>query len=148
MFEPSNLNYYSTYYESWLEQQINLLQQGDFKNLDIPGLIEELEFMGRSQKKALQSFLSVMLMHLLKIQYQPEKQTNSWKYTINNCRREIKELIALRPSLKPELPNFIELAYFKAVKDAALESGLSTATFPALNPYSLEQILDDTFFGI
>ena len=83
-----NKTLYDQDYYLWLEHTTQLLKQGKFSGVDIPNLIDEIEGMGKSQKQALKSNLRVVLMHLLKYQYQPEKRSNSWKYSIRehkNC---------------------------------------------------------------
>ena len=77
----------------WLEKTVNLLRTENFLELDRDNLIEELESMGRSDKRAIESNLRVLLMHLLKYQYQPERRSNSWLSTIIEHRIRIsKEL--------------------------------------------------------
>ena len=66
-------NLYDKDYYLWLEETIQLLQEGRLTDLDIFNLIEEIKDMGRSEKNALESNLIVLLMHLLKWKYQPEE---------------------------------------------------------------------------
>jgi len=83
----------------WLQTTINLLKEGKFSEIDLENLLEELESMGRSDKNALKSNLRVLLMHLLKYKYQPEKRTNSWVYTIREHRKRIRDTFKTSPSL-------------------------------------------------
>ena len=83
-----------------------LLREHQLSELDIPHLIEEIEDMERSEKRAVESNLVVILMHLLKYQYQPQKRSNSWKGSIREHRRRLRKLLEDSPSLKP---------YFQAV---------------------------------
>jgi hypothetical protein len=85
-------------------------------------------------------------MHLLKWQFQPEKRTNSWKYTIIEHRRRILEQLEYSPSLKNYLSSNFDLTYQKACKDASLETNLPVNTFPDRSPYSVEQVLDEDWF--
>lgn len=73
---------YDRDYYLWLKTTSQLLRDRQLERIDLEHLAEELEDMGKRQKRAIESNLEILLMHLLKYQYQPEKQTNSWRYTI------------------------------------------------------------------
>jgi hypothetical protein len=91
---------YSQDYYLWLETSASLLKQGKFSDLDVFNLVEEIEDMGRSEKRSIYSNLKILLLHLLKYQYQPEKRSNSWKYSIVEHRQTIKKAFQDSPSLK------------------------------------------------
>ncbi|RIK43384.1 MAG: DUF29 domain-containing protein [Chloroflexi bacterium] len=137
---------YDTDFYAWTQQQANLLRQGELAKLDIEHLIEEIEDMGMSQRRALSSRLQVLISHLLKWQHQPDKRSPSWEATIHIQRSEIVDLLADNPSLRPQLNAFIERAYPKARQAARGETRLPLETFPAVCPYDPEQILDADFF--
>jgi hypothetical protein len=101
--------------------------------------------MGKSQKHALESNLIVILMNLLKYQYQPEKRYNSWRYTIREHRRRVLTSLKDSPSLKPYLAEIFDNCYDYAMKEAADETGLSLDIFPSKSSFSLEDILDFDF---
>ena len=101
-------NLYDKDYYLWLEETIQLLQEGRLTDLDIFNLIEEIKDMGRSEKNALESNLIVLLMHLLKWKYQPEEQSGSWRGSIREHRRRILKAFKNSPSLK---------SYFEVVFD-------------------------------
>ena len=131
---------------AWAAHNANLLRKGQFKDLDIEHLIEELDDMGKSEKRGIYSHQKVLLMHLLKWQFQPTKQTSSWRYTIRNARRELKYLIDDNPSLK-NLPHVkLQSAYKDAVIMAGGETGLDEREFPFVCPYTVEQLLDEEWF--
>ena len=94
---------YDTDFYSWTQQQANLLKTGRFLDADLENIIEEIESMGRSEKRELESRLTVLLQHLLKWQYQPERRGKSWELTIRNQRRAIALHLKKVPSLKPNL---------------------------------------------
>ena len=73
---------YETDYALWLEETAQHLRNGELDRLDIKNLLEEIEAMGRSDRRAIRRNLEQLLMHLLKWHYQPQKLTNSWKYSI------------------------------------------------------------------
>ena len=126
----------------WLENTAQLLKNGRLSELDIPNLIEEIEAMGRSEKRAVYSNLKVLLQHLLKYRYQPEKRSKSWKATIREHRQRIKRLFKDSPSLKNYFREIITESYQDASKLAADETGLAVDTFPVELPFTVEEILD------
>ena len=134
--------YHQDFY-AWTQQQAALLQTEELEKLDLPNLIEEIEAMGKSQRKEVRSRLTVLLMHLLKWQFQPEHQSRSWANTIRTQRREIDLELEDSPSLRREVPEMIGKAYPRARSAAIEETGaLSSSAFPATCPWSVEQILD------
>ena len=135
---------YRTDFYAWTKQQAALIQAEELEKLDLPNLAEELESMGASQRNALMSRLKVLLMHLLKWRYQPEKNTGpSWQNTIDEQRSEISDLLEDNPSLGPEVPEQFAKAYPRARRDAAKETKLPLSTFPVDCPWTVEQVLDD-----
>lgn len=129
----------------WVEEQARLLRAQQFSSLDLPNLIEEIEAMARSNRRELRSRLTVLLAHLLKCQYQAEKKSSGWLGTIHTQRAEIADLLSDSPSLDHEVMHYADSNYAAARKLASIETGLSSEDFPAQNPYSKEQILDDEF---
>ena len=133
-------NLYSTDFNLWIEQTIAALKSGDLQALDLDNLIEEIEAMTRSDKREIFNRLKVLIMHLLKCQYQ--KKTNSWIKTINEQRDQIELVLADSPSLRPYLTSKLEECYKKAKRDAITETKLTPDTFPTNCPFTEEQILD------
>lgn len=121
------------------------LQQKRFMDLDIENLVEEIESLSRSDKRALRSYLRVLLMHLLKWQYRAGSRSRSWQVSIRNTRREIGELIVDSPGLKPYAPEVLETFYQNSRGDAADETGLSVEVFPVQCPFSIEEVLNVNF---
>lgn len=129
----------------WFEHQIVLLRQRRFTELDLENLIEELESIVKHERRALESRLEVLLMHLLKCQFQPEHMSNSWMRTLYEQRRRIERVLKDSPSLVPRLWDVVEEAFPHAVQLAAFETGLAPTHFPQKNPYTLEQLRDPLF---
>lgn len=126
----------------WTKSQCNLLKTGQLEELDINNLIEEIESLGKNDKRALKSQLTRLLMHLLKQEYQPEKQTDShsWTNSLVEAERAIKYLLEDSPSLKNELKKMLKSSYEDARQDAAKETGMSINKFPKECPYKLEML--------
>ncbi|YAF94337.1 MAG: DUF29 domain-containing protein [Nodularia sp. CChRGM 3473] len=145
-----NKNEYSSFYEQnyhlWLEQMAFLLKNKNFSELDLDNLIHEIESMGRSEKNALRSNLRVLLMHLLKYKFQPQKRSNSWLYTIYEHRLRLQESFLDSPSLKGYFMEVLAICYQHARNEAAIETGLPHAMFPTECPFSVDEILDADFF--
>jgi Domain of unknown function DUF29 len=134
-------------YQQWLEETIQLLHDRSFDLLDLENLIEELEDMGKGSRREVFNRLVVLLIHLLKWKYQPEKQSNSWLSTINEQRRQLFILFKDSPSLqKNYLPTIFSEAYPMASKLASKETNLPLSTFPKTCPFTETQIFDFDFF--
>lgn len=129
----------------WLEKTARLLQNRQFDQLDIPNLIEEMEDMGKSQKHALESNLTVILMHLLKYKYQPDSRSNSWKATIREHRSRLRRAFRDSPSLKPYFTLVFDECYQDARGLATDETGLPGETFPAKSPFTTDETLDPEY---
>lgn len=128
----------------WTKMQAKHLKNLDFSHLDISHLIEEIESLGRSERRTLESYLEILLMHMLKVTYQPKKHTKSWDLSIKNSRQKFKKVLKQNPSLKPKLPDILTDAYESARLDAAVDTGLDETAFPVSCPWSLEEILNQS----
>jgi hypothetical protein len=142
---PPTSNYESDFY-AWAMNNARLLRDNRLSEADIDHIAEELESMGRSEKRALVNRLAVLLAHLLKWQYQPARRGTSWRNTILTQRLDIQELLDDSPSLRHEIEDRVAAAYEKAVLAAEGETGIERKRFPESCPYDLEQILDRGFF--
>ena len=129
----------------WIQTTVQQLKENKLNEIDIPNLIEEIESMGRSEKRELKSRLIVLLMHLLKWHYQPEKRSESWRSTITEQRICIEGLLEDSPSLKPLLSEVFENCYQKARLKASDETGIKLNFFPKESPFSLEETLESSY---
>ena len=130
----------------WTQQQAKLLRSRKFDEIDLDYLIEEVESMGISELRELESRLTVLLMHLLKWQYQANFQTRSQILTIKEQRRRIVKRIQQSHSLKSKLNEVIADAYDLARGDAADVAGLPESDFPTKCPWKYTQIVDMEFW--
>ncbi|MFM6192228.1 MAG: DUF29 domain-containing protein [Planktothrix sp.] len=140
-----NSSLYEEDYHLWLMNTIHQLQQGKLAEVDLINLIEELEAMVRSEKKAIRSNLRILLMHLLKYKYQSEKRTNSWLFTIREHRKRLRDDFKNSPSLKRYFREVFEECYQDARELAADETGLTIDTFPVESPFSQEETLNPDY---
>ena len=130
----------------WIQTTAQQLKEGKFNEIDLPNLIEEIESMGRSEKRELKNRLIVLLMHLLKWQYQPEKRSESWRSTITEQRICIEGLLEDSPSLQPLISEVFNDCYQKARLKASDETGIELKFFPKESPFTLEETLQVSFF--
>lgn len=136
---------YDEDFNGWIQQTVDLLKARRFEELDVDNLIEELESMSKRDKREILSRLKVLLMHLLKWQYQPSRRTASWETTIRNHRDEIAQILQDSPSLASYPAAVLAQAYVSARKNAASETGLTIATFPEICPFAIAEVLDEAF---
>ena len=137
---------YELDFYAWANEQAALLRAGKLSQADIEHIAEEIESMGKTEKRELISRLTVLLAHLLKWQYQPVRRGASWEVTIVNQRLDITTHLQDNPSLKSQLSEAIANAYRKARGEAYAETALPKATFPAECPWTFEQMIDETFW--
>ena len=129
---------------AWTQEQAHLLKTGQLHQIDWQNIAEEIEDMGRSEKRQLESRLEVLIMHLLKWQFQPSLRSRSWQLTIKEQRLRLEKLLQENPSLQSNLSEVIEKVYPLAALSAERETGLSL--FPETCLYNLTEILSAEFF--
>jgi hypothetical protein len=137
---------YGQDFYAWIKQQAEMLRSGDVEVIDRENIAEELESMGNSQRHALGSELQKVMLHMLKLQLQPARRTRSWILSIFNGRNAIADLLEISPSLRRELETMFEKHYPRAVKAAAIQTGIALRRLPKVPPFSLAQVLGDDPF--
>jgi len=137
---------YETDFYGWIQNQVGILRARNLADLDVDNLIEEIESMGKSQKRALTSRLEVLFMHLLKWQFQPALKGPRWRFTIEEQRVRIVEHLDENPSLKSAIPACVEVAYRHAKRLAARKTGIDETQFPVQCPWTFEQTLNPDFW--
>jgi hypothetical protein len=141
----ASLPLYETDFYAWTQEQVSLLQTQQWEQLDTINLIEEIETLGRKERQELRNRLGLLLGHLLKWQFQPEKRSSSWLGTIREQRVQIKLLLEDSPSLKPYLEQCFLVAYELGLALAIRETQLGDPVFPEQCPYTLDQALNSEF---
>ena len=137
---------YDRDFYAWANEQAGLLRAGKLTQADIEHIAEEIESMGKSEKRELVNRLSVLLMHLLKWQFQPSTRGTSWRLTIEEQRDRLADHLADNPSLKATLHASIASGYRLAVLGAARETGLDRSIFPTACPWSFDQMMAEDFW--
>lgn len=131
---------------AWANEQAGLLRAGRLAEADIAHIADEIESMGKSEKRELVNRLTVLLLHLLKWQFQAALRSHSWRNSIRVQRISLDSLIRDNPSLMSVRPNAVAEAYRIARIEAEGETGIPEATFPPVCPWSFGQIIADDFW--
>lgn len=141
------ISYEDDFY-GWSMQNAFFLKTGQLEDLDIMNLVEEIESMGRSEKRELIHRMTCLITHILKWTYQHNLRSTSWKLTIKEQRRQCRKLMEESPSLgnKQNIAEILKVAYEDALFEAMNQTGLNGTTFPPKCRYKFEQILDDEFY--
>ena len=142
---PRNAAGYEEDFYAWTVEQSRLLRSGELSAIDAVNIAEEIESMGRSDRRELKSRLIVLLMHLSKWRHQPAARSRSWSATIDEQRLQIEGVLAESPSLRPMLAAMLPEAYAIARARAIAETGLADAVFPEACPFSQDDVLSRTF---
>lgn len=137
---------YETDTYSWAMQQAKALRERSHNALDWDNLAEEIESLGRSEARELESRLAVLLMHLLKWIEQPGFRSASWEATIRLQRLEVAKVLAQNPGLRPKLAEAFAAAYRAARMNAAAETGLGLKRFPEAAPFTLDEAMTEEFW--
>lgn len=132
---------YLTDFNSWLDQTVQLLREQRWHEIDVAHLIEEIEDLGKSERRGIVSQLTRLLLHLLKWQYQPQRRSDSWLDSITDARTQIELAIEDSPSLKNYPAEQLEESYQRARRQAAKQTNIDISVFPNACPYSLELVL-------
>lgn len=131
---------------AWALANAALLRAGRFSEIDADHLAEELEDLGKSERRALCSHIRILVLHLLKWELQPGLRGASWRLSIQNARREIEIILEDSPSLKASASLCLQKEYPWARRNAVIETGLREEHFPSTSPYTVEQVLDPHYW--
>lgn len=129
----------------WMDAQIQLLLDRRFSELDVENLVAELDGLKKQYEHELDSRLTVLIMHLLKCQFQKDYPQNKWQSTLIEQRYRISRLLKDSPSTRAKVPQFAVECYLIARRRAAKETGLDEETFPLRLPYSVAELMDQDF---
>jgi hypothetical protein len=135
---------YDRDFNLWVEATKNAIQNRDFENMDWDNLFDEIDDMGKSEKRSLESYLERLIAHVLKLQYwEAEKEQNykHWKVEIINFRRRIKRLIKQNPSFKPLLTQMYPEVFQDVIDAWKIEFDIPDNSY-----IELEQMLKEDYF--
>ena len=138
---------YETDVVAWAHEQAGLIRAGRFELLDLENIAEEIEDVGKSEQRELASRMAVLLAHLLKWQYQPQKRTSSWTLTIKEQRRLVIRRIQKTPSLRIVLEDteWVDDIWLDSKTLAEKQTGLDIGIFPEICPWNLPNVLEESW---
>jgi hypothetical protein len=142
---PTNAADYDEDFYAWTVEQSRLLRSGELSAVDAANIAEEIESMGRSDRRELKSRLVVLVMHLLKWRHQPGARSRSWSATVEEQRLQIEDLLAESPSLRPNSAAMLAEAHAIARTRAIAETGLADEVFPETCPFTADEVLSRSF---
>jgi hypothetical protein len=143
---------YDTDFVEWAAHTAELLRAGRFDEVDLEHVVEEIEDLGKSERSAVWSQLTRMLMHPIKMRIQPERRAASWRRSIVSTRREIETRLRNSPSLRRHLEENLQEIYRGTIRYALAETGQEKRDkelgIPAQCPWSLKELLDGDLDGL
>ncbi len=131
---------------AWASEQAALLREGKLGQADLEHIAQEIESMGRTEKRELISRLTVLMLHLLKWRFQPTMRSKSWRLSIEGQRLDIEAHLQDNPSLKASMAEAIAFSYRRALIEAERETGLEAGSFPRDCPWSFEEMMAGDFW--
>lgn len=132
---------YASDFSGWLARTVQLLREQRWAEIDVEHLIEEVENVGKSERRGLTSQLTRLLIHLLKWRYQPWRRTDSWLDSITDARTQIQLTIEDNPGFQNYPGEQFALCYRRARQGAAEQTGIDLKTFPEECPFPLASVL-------
>jgi hypothetical protein len=135
------MSLYEQDFYAWANETAEAILTGAYDKIDAAALADEVADMARKEKRNLRSRLAVLVAHLLKWDYQPEKRSRNWVGTVALQRIKTEELLEESPSLRNQLPEHLDAVYRTAVAIAVRDTQLAKGAFPLACPYSIDEIL-------
>ena len=138
---------YDRDFYAWANEQAGLLREGRLSSADVANIAEEIETLGRNEKRELRSRLSVLFLRLLKWRHQPARRSRSWELSIVNARNELAEHLVDSPSLRAMLTEAVASAYRRPRRPAEQHTGMPAKTFPTECPWTFDQAMTEELPG-
>jgi len=132
-------------YYSWTNVQAQALRERKATGLDWDNLAEEVEDLSKAERHRLESHLELVVMHLLKWTYQPQRRTRSWSDSIEEHRFRTQRVLAENPGLKPTLPEVLASTYRAARFAARRGTKLELSVFPESCPWTIDDAMREDF---
>ena len=141
-----SVNKYDTDFYAWASENAELLKQKKFSDIDVENIAEEIEALGKRDKRELRSRMTLLLMHLLKWEFQPGLRSSSWEQAIKVQRKSIAKIIEDSGSLKKLAIHELDDLYEDAIEEVVDETGLESSIFPRACDYDFSKVLDSKFW--
>jgi len=137
---------YESDFYAWTQTTARRVREGRFAEVDLNAIAGEIEDMGKRDLREVNNRMAILIAHLLKWQFQPDRRSPSWRSTIAVQRTDIADLLTQSPSLKRKLSAKLPQTYERAKQIASAETGLGgESAFPVSCPYALAELLDFGF---
>jgi len=140
---------YERDYYAWLQDQVRALRDHRIEDVDWENVAEEIEDLGKSERRGISSHLATVVEHLLKLKYARsifrEYNARGWRVSVRSARRQVRKLLTESPSLRPQLEEMLIDAYEDGRLEALRERRLKEDILPKTSPWTVEQVMDDTF---
>jgi hypothetical protein len=140
---------YNRDYYTWTQEQARALRDHRIEEVDWENVAEEIEDLGKSERRALRSRLATLLEHLLKFAHARERMfennARGWELSARNAREAFRERLEENPGLRPQLEGLFNSAYRSARIETMKALRLADSAIPETPPWTLEQIIDDAF---
>ncbi len=147
--EPPPSELYERDYYAWIQEQVRALRQRRIEDVDWKNVAEEIEDLGKSEKRSVESHIARIIEHLLKLAYAPARMKSlnrrGWEVTIREARRQIRRLLTESPSLRRKTREVFPHAYEGGRNAALIALRLPDSALPEASPWTLEQVLEDGF---
>jgi len=143
---PRNSVDYEEDFYAWTVEQSRVLRSGELSTIDAANIAEEIESMGRSDRRELKSRLVVLVLHLLKWRHQPSARSRRWSATIDEQRLQIGDLLSESPSLRPMMLAILAQAYPIARAQSIAETGLADKAFCDTCPFTADEVMSGSFY--
>jgi hypothetical protein len=149
LIKPTPSQLYEQDYYAWVEDQVVALREQRTEHVDWENVAEEIDDLGKSEKWSLESHLEMLIEHLLKLAYTqptiPTRNARLWQGTIKLARAKVRRRLAQSPSLRHKMDELFVAAYEDGRTRTLATIKIREDAVPTASPWTLEQVLDDTF---
>jgi hypothetical protein len=141
----AGMSYDSDFY-LWTKFQAEALRRRATNEIDWENIAGELETLGKNERQEIGSRLKILLIHLLKWKYQPDRQCDNWHSSVVQARAQVNDLVTGSPFLRGLPVEYLAEAYRQAIADKAIRR-LDLLHLPTICPWTIDQVLNAEFLS-
>lgn len=130
---------------AWSHKQAGLIRDRRLAEMDADNVAEEIECLAKREKRELTSRLQLLIVLLLKWQFQPGLRSENYRSLVKLQRMEVAARLNDSPSLGEQLADLVAGAYPFSHRIIAIDTGFDIETFPKICPYTCGQIVAEDF---
>jgi hypothetical protein len=127
----------------WTQETARAIEEGRFDEIDRAALADEVESLGKRDRREIGSRLAAIVLHMLKLKYQPKRESRSWHDSISEQRDKLARVLGDSPSLRAQLPALLANYYRSARLKAAHQTGMNVACFPETCEWTVCEVLGE-----